>query len=92
MNFYLKQRVSIVGEDYTSYGIIQGKLKSDAYVIFIQSVSKMKTMCRFWGYSGEGYKALKNKYGCPIRHMELEWGKFMGTDKEIIVPAEDISL
>ena len=33
---------------------------------------------------------LKNRYGYPIRQIELEWGKFFGIDNEFIISEDDI--
>lgn len=93
MSFYLKQKVYIEGQEYIAYGIIQGKLESNAYVVFVQSVRKRNArLFGYWSEDAKGWKTMKNKYGSPIRHTELEWGGFVGSDQEMIVPEKDIRL
>lgn len=36
------------------------------------------------------YQAAKEKYGYPIRHLPLEWGKFTGQVGELIIPTSDL--
>jgi hypothetical protein len=75
MNFYLKQKVKVDGARVSGEGIIEGKLKCGAYILLITTTKLPE---------------LKKIYGTPIRHIELEWGNFAGSDQEIIVPARNI--
>ena len=60
---------------------IIGKIKdADAYVINALSVS----------FNSLVLVELKNRYGYPIRHIALEWGKFNGYVTEFVVPGCDL--
>jgi len=84
MDFYFKQLVR--GKCGISFeGIIQGKLKGNAYILLVTSSST-------WSWSLDNTMSkLKKIYGSPIRHLDLEWGSFANSDKEIVIPAQDIS-
>jgi len=63
-------------------GTVIGKiLGADAYVVYLN----------FGGENGPRMLT-KKKYGCPIRHIELEWGNFNGMSDEYVVPRDAFEL
>ena len=56
-------------------GIITGKLKD--------------TNCYIVRFKNDSTKTeLILKFGLPVRHLELDWGHYKGTDTEFILPEE----
>ena len=61
-------------------GLIRGKIKdADCYVVSFIDGDAIK-------------RDLTLKFGSLIRHLELEWGAFKGTDAEFIVPSQYLEL
>lgn len=73
-------------KNHTFQATVTGKVKNaNAYVINVCNLDRFNTeeqkdRCRDYIIN------LKEKYGYPIRQIELEWGKFSGSIAEFIVP------
>lgn len=76
--FYQKVLYKNQNNKYHSFwaGIITGKLKdANCYVVRFKNENSNKT-------------ELILKFGLPVRHLELDWGHYKGTDTEFILPEE----
>ena len=74
----LIESLDLSGRKKLISAMIFGKIKNiNAYVI----ISK----------EPEDIKYLKNRYGYPIRQLELEWGKFSGSTMEFIIPEIELT-
>jgi hypothetical protein len=61
------------------YGRIRGKVKDiEAYVIEIGNLGVGTTL------------QYVEWFGLPNRHLELEWGSWLGTDGEFVLSAQDM--
>ena len=82
VNFKEEIKIKLVNAPYNRTDIpavVVGKVvNANAYVILVP------------GLLADELQHMNNRYGYPIRHLKLEWGKFFGTDNEFIISEEDI--
>ena len=80
--FNFRDLITYTGKNYALFGTIQGKIKGiDAYIVSLKVSS-------IWGWE---MTFLITNVGVPNRHLEVEWGRFYGGDREFIIPGDKLT-